>query len=256
MRRVVDARHVLMIVDQNYVDRADNHPNSGVAIENGWIQDVFPNKPATWLSVLLKDNSDDALPKWLSDHKPKGHWFNADLESNWFPGADQIEELWRWVEDLPSYRGNATPIATLRKRAARLERIDAERDPANWRSPALAGEVHFNYAKAPGNAYWMGYGNFEFALEATAGGPGSIYVYADKVKAIGLIRSPAVSPDELESHLTPGRSIMASQGRSVVLMNENGVLCHVEITRVQGEVIRPAYVEPSVDFRYEIMTAT
>ncbi|MFZ2172809.1 MAG: toll/interleukin-1 receptor domain-containing protein, partial [Rhodococcus sp. (in: high G+C Gram-positive bacteria)] len=82
MHRVVEARRVLLIVDENYVKRADNHAASGVAIENEWISEAYSAQPPTWLSVLFKDNPDCALPKWLTEFKPKGHWFNADVATN------------------------------------------------------------------------------------------------------------------------------------------------------------------------------
>lgn len=62
MQRAVDARHVLMVVDENYVDRADSAPGSGVAIENGWISSVYNERPQNWLSVMFKDNPRLELP--------------------------------------------------------------------------------------------------------------------------------------------------------------------------------------------------
>ena len=79
MRKVVDAKHVLLIVDENYVDRANTAPDSGVAIENRWIAEVFADRPSTWLSVLFKNNPSCRLPNWLADRNPKGHSFNYDL---------------------------------------------------------------------------------------------------------------------------------------------------------------------------------
>ena len=110
MREVTDASHVLLVVDENYVDRADNKPESGVGIETGWISGVFTNKPATWLSVVFVRNPERKLPSWLVDHNPKGFDFNATVEKNQFPGAAQIDELWRWIEGLPADKANSVPL--------------------------------------------------------------------------------------------------------------------------------------------------
>lgn len=56
MQEVTDASHVLLVVDENYVERADNAPTSGVGIETEWISSVFESKPNTWLSVLFVKN--------------------------------------------------------------------------------------------------------------------------------------------------------------------------------------------------------
>lgn len=37
MHRVSDSKRVLLVVDQNYVDRANNMPEPGVGKENRWI---------------------------------------------------------------------------------------------------------------------------------------------------------------------------------------------------------------------------
>lgn len=54
MRRAIDCRHVLVVADENYVDRAENMPKSGVGIETKWFSSVYEQKPPTWLSVLYK----------------------------------------------------------------------------------------------------------------------------------------------------------------------------------------------------------
>jgi hypothetical protein len=146
MRKVVDAKHVLLIVDENYVDRANTNPHSGVAAENRWFSEVFADRPSEWFSVLFKDNPSRRLPNWLADRDPKGHSFNYDpSRPNDFAGSEQVEDLWRWIEGLSANRDHATPIATLRERAARLERQELKADPARWRNPQLQGEFCFTY---------------------------------------------------------------------------------------------------------------
>lgn len=93
MREAIDAAHVLLIVDENYVARADEMPDSGVGIENRWFQESYAAKPDEWLSVLFVRNPNHRLPRWLSDLNPKGFDFNARVETSDFPGSEQVNEL-------------------------------------------------------------------------------------------------------------------------------------------------------------------
>ncbi len=96
MRKVADVQHVLLIVDENYVDRANTEPDSGVAAENRWIDEVFTDRPTTWLCVLFKDNPSYRVPDWLKEHNPKGISFNYDpSHPNDFADSEQVEDLWR-----------------------------------------------------------------------------------------------------------------------------------------------------------------
>lgn len=254
MRKVTDAKHVLLIVDENYVDRANTAPDSGVAIENRWIAEVFADRPSTCLSVLFKDNPSCRLPNWLADRKPKGHSFNYDSSRpNDFAGSEQVEDLWRWIEGLPANRDHATPIATLRERAARLERQELKTDPARCRSPQLQGQIRFMYQDAPGNTFRWGCEDSEFALDVSECGDDSIYVYDDPIKAVGVVRGADTSITALESHLSPGRSVVAKVGDTVVLMNEDGRLALVEITGVQREETGTPYVAPYVEFTWRVV---
>lgn len=256
MRRVVDSRHVLLIVDENYVYRADNLPNSGVGVENSWLAEVHGDRPATWLTVLFKDNPSHMLPQWLSQHRPRGHSFNANPSVDDFPGSEQIEELWRWVEDLPANRNSATSIATLRERAARLERHALHSDPTRWRSPSLTGEVRFFYEDVPSKTYRWGYGEFEFALHVSQHGSNSVYVYRDPISAVGVIRPDHAPESDLASHLSPGRTVVAKVGETAVLMNAHGAMSLVEIVGVQRQISGPPHVASYLDFRYEVVVNT
>ncbi len=124
MQEVTEATHVLLIVDENYVDRANNKPESGVGIETEWISSVFNDKPATWLSVVFVRNPARMLPNWIKSRNPKGFDFNSTPEINSFPGSLQIDEIWRWVEGLSADKTNAVSLSVVRKRAARIERIE------------------------------------------------------------------------------------------------------------------------------------
>lgn len=257
MRRVVDARHVLIIADENYVERANDLPSSGVGVENRWLSEVHGSRPTTWLSVLFKDNPEFKMPDWLSGHQPKGHSFNCESSiSSAFPGSEQVEELWRWIEDLPANRDNATPIATLRERSARLERQSLRCDPTNWRSPALEGEVHFTFADASSTTFHWGLGEFEFAFMVTGCGSDSVYVYRDPIQAVGIVRGPEVAETDLSYHLSPARSVVAHVGQKVVLMNGHGALSVVDILAVQREESGPPYVAPYVDFRWRVVQSS
>lgn len=252
MRQVTEATHVLLIVDENYVDRADNMPESGVGIETKWMSEVFMSKPHAWLSVVFVRNPTRLLPNWLKDHDPKGFDFNSFPEKNEFPGSLQIEEIWRWVEGLPASKANAVPLSLIRKRAARVERIDARRDPALYTNPALNERVTFRYRDHA--HYTIGYGEFEFKVAFSGRSHDSIYVYTDGgLKAIGLIADPNFDPLAVASFLTPGRTVEPLVGQKVVLLNAHGVLCIIAIEGVQHEVNTKEYVPGHVTFTYEVL---
>lgn len=254
MREVTEATHVLLIVDENYVDRADNQPNSGVGIETAWIRSVYDDKPSTWLSVVLVRNPNRKRPTWLAGHNPKSFNFNANTDKNEFPGAEQINEIWRWVEGLPASKANAVPLSEVRKRAARIERIDAKRDPANYVNPRLKGNIKFNYRDY--RDYTIGHGEYEFKVNFSGRGSNSIYVYLDSgLKAIGLITVDKYDPLTLDSFLTPGRTVEPTVGQSVVLMNQNGALCVIDIEDVQDEINSTDYIPPQVIFSYTVLEA-
>jgi hypothetical protein len=252
MQEVTNANHVLLILDENYVDRADNKPESGVGIETKWISSVYNDKPANWLSIVFVRNPERKIPHWLIDHNPKGFNFNSNPEENNFPGAAQIDEIWRWIEGLPVDKINAVPLVEVRKRATRVERIDTQRDPANYASPALKGNVTFRHGDH--RDFTVGYGEYEFKINFSGRGSDSVYVYTDSgLKAVGVIRTPVYDPLTVESFLTPARTAEPVVGQSVVLMNSYGALCVITIDEVQREVNTSKYIPEHVKFSYEIL---
>ena len=253
MRRAVDCSHVLLIVDENYVRRADTRPDSGVGIENKWFREAHAGKPKTWLSVLFKDNPNCALPAWLEPHMPRGHSFNAYPSSGNFPGSEQVEELWRWIEDLPANRDHAATVATLRARGKRLETIERARDTNSWANPASEGEVHFAYDRAPGRIFTVGLGEYGFKFCVSGCGAQSVYVLNDYLDAVGPNRAGATIHDDLADQLTPGRSVVASVGHQVILQNEHGTLCLIDLLEVHRERTEPDYTPASIQFRYRIL---
>lgn len=253
MQEVTSAAHVLLIVDENYVLRADTIPDSGVGIENRWISDVFESKPTGWLSVVFVRNPSLEVPAWLSNHSPKGFNFNSTPEKNRFPGSVQIDEIWRWVEGLPASKGHASALSDVRKRAARIERIDAQRDPANYANPSLKGRVTFRYNDH--SHFKVGNGEYEFKIKFSAHSHNSVYVYTDSnLKSVGLITSSNWDPLSVETFLTFGHHVKPRVGQSVVCMNNDGGLCVLVIEEVQPEVNAQAYVPPHVTFSYEVLT--
>ena len=254
MRRVVDADHVLMIADDNYVERADYCPGSGVGVENHWLREAHPSRPETWLSILFKDNPSHATPSWLEEHKPKGFSFNHDpAKQDGFPGSEQVDELWRWLEGLPANKDAATPISVLRERSARLERHELRSDPSHWRSPALEGSERFMFQDAPSGTFRWGHGETESGFRVSGCSPDSIYVLRDPGKGVGVVRDEGISDKALESQLTAGRCVVANTGQRVVLMNQHGVLSLVEILAVQQEINGESYVAPYVDIRWRVV---
>ncbi|UOX92185.1 hypothetical protein MUY14_16720 [Amycolatopsis sp. FBCC-B4732] len=182
--------------------------------------------------MLFKGNSGKQLPAWLADKEPKGFPFNRDEpDVDDFPGSEQVEDLWRWVGGLPVNRDSETPIATLRERAARLEKQALKGEPSQYRSPALRGQTRFRFADAPEPVFRWGLGIAEFAFEVSQCGADS----------------------DLEQHLTPGRTVVARVGQIVVLMNEHGRLAVVEILDVQHEQTQGPYVAPHVTFSWRVV---
>lgn len=251
MREVIDSAHVLLIADENYVERANTKPESGVGIETKWISGAFSEKPPTWLSVVFVGNSEHKLPDWLIEHNPKGFDFNFRPISNNFPGSAQIEEIWRWIQGLPADKSHAVPLSLLRERAARLERVDASRDPGLYANPALSGSVAFRHSEY--FHYTVGYGQFEFKVSFSSCSRNSVYVYAGDLKAVGLITSESVDPLTVASFITPGRAVVPSLGQRVVLLNHQGIMCIIRIDGVQQEVNSQEYVPAGVTFTYEIL---
>lgn len=252
MREVTNAKHVLLIVDENYVRRADTLPDSGVGIETKWISGVSEYRPANWLSVVFVRNPGRRLPAWLRDHNPKGFDLNANPHDGEFPGAVQINEIWRWIEGLPTNNPNAVSLAEVRRRAARIERIEAQRDPGNYASPAIRGRVTFRYRDH--RHYTIGHDEYEFKVQFSGHSIGSITVYTDSgLKALGLITDRDYDLKAVEKYLTPGRTAHPIVGQSVVLMNSHGALSVLRIDEVQREINEDQYVPEHVTFSYEIL---
>lgn len=253
MREITHADRVLLIADENYIDRADHHPGSGVAIENQWIRNVYLQKPLSWLSVLFVNNPCCTVPAWLAEHKPKGFDFNAPPGRNDFPGTEQLDALWRWVEGLPADKAHALSPAVLRERMARIERIDVMRDPANYANPALNGRVTFRHEEHPD--YTVGHGEYAFRIRFSDSGDDSVFVYRDSdLKAVGLITAASVDPRTVDTVLGPARSVTPAKGQHVVLLNAIGALCVITIDNVQRKVNAAAYLPSEVTFRYAILT--
>lgn len=254
MQEVTNVAHVLLVVDENYVLRADTMPESGVGIETRWISGVYGSKPASWLSLVYVRNPSLKIPAWLSKNSPKGFDFNSTPEKSIFPGSVQIDQIWRWIEGLPASNVNVTSLSEVRKRAARIERIDAQRDSANYANPALKGRVTFRYKDH--RHFKVGNGEYEFKIKFTGRSNNGVYIYIDSgLKAVGLITSPNYDPRSASSFLTPGRNVAPIVGQSVVCMNSNGALCILAIEEVQPEISARAYTHPHVTFSYEVLTA-
>ncbi|MEQ9917147.1 TIR domain-containing protein [Pectobacterium aroidearum] len=252
MQEVTETAHVLLIVDENYVERANNKPDSGVGIETRWISEAFIRKSATWLSVIFVRNPEHKLPNWLNEHNPKGFDFNSYPDKNEFPGAIQIDAIWRWVEGLPADKNHAIPLSVLRKRAARIERIDTLRDPAHYTNPALKGRETFRYKDHA--HYTVGNGEYQFKIAFSAHSLNSVYLYTDGgLKAVGLVTTQNFDPLTAESFLTPGRFVTPNVGQKAVLLNHDGALCVITIDEVQRETNDKGYVPEHVTFSYEVL---
>ncbi|EMH1503862.1 toll/interleukin-1 receptor domain-containing protein [Proteus mirabilis] len=252
MRDVIDTSHVLLIVDENYVNRANTKPESGVGIETKWVSEAFNSKPKSWLSVIFVGNPERKLPDWLNGYNPKGFDFNSAPNKNEFAGSIQLDSVWRWIEGLPADKSNATPLSVLCKRTARLERVDLLRDSAHYSNPSLHGSVTFRYREH--SFYKVGNGEYEFKIKFSGCDQDSVHVYTDGgLKAVGLITVPDFDLDTVDSFLTPGRTISPKVGQKAILLNDNGVLCIITINEVQREVNTRDYIPEHVTFSYEIL---
>lgn len=203
MRKIREARHVLMIVDDGYINRADNMPESGVARENREIQSVIDSTPKDWLAPLFIRIDELRLPKWLEGRNPKGFDFRYSPKDNDFPGSEQIEDLWRWLVDLPANKAHAMSPAIIRERMYRVERIEVLRDPAHWHIPdASRANVVFDYGNTEDGTITLGVGAHEFKFTVGGGDKESVYVYRDRLHAVGLISKAinveALSPKQAE----------------------------------------------------------
>lgn len=253
MREVTEADRVLLVADENYVNRADHLPESGVGIENQWIRSVYQEKPVAWLSALFVNNPHHQLPAWLSDQSPKGFDFNANPDPNDDRGPEQMDALWRWIEGLPADKAHALSPAMLLERVARIERINAMRDPANYANPALKGRVTFRHRDHEN--YTVGHGEFGFKIKFTDHSDNGVFVYKDGLEAVGLITASGFDPRTVDVFLRPGRTVQPIEGQSVVLLSATGALCVITIEKVQREVNEAQYIPSEVTFRYEILTA-
>ncbi|QHM95285.1 toll/interleukin-1 receptor domain-containing protein [Kosakonia sacchari] len=252
MREVTDAAHVILIVDENYVSRANNLPDSGVGIETKWISDAFNDKPATWLSVMFVQNPERKLPDWLVEHKPKGFDFNYCSHRGDFPGAVQIEAVWRWIEGLPADKKHAIQTSTLRERAARLEYISNLRDPANYVSPELNGHVTFYYDDNP--YYTVGYGEYHFDIMFGEANIEIIRIYKDYgLEAAWLLPEQYSDPLDYKPLINPARTVELKVREKAVVMNSAGILCVITIEQIQPQVMGKEFHRKYVKFSYEIL---
>jgi hypothetical protein len=255
MKEVTNSQHVLLVMDENYVDRANNKPESGVGIETEWIKSVFDKKSDKWLSVVFVKNPNRKLPAWLEAQNPKGFDFNSAPERDEFPGSVQIDEVWRWIEGLPADKSNAVPLSELRKRSSRIEKIIYQKDPSNFCNPALSGSVTFQHGN--NKDFTVGHSEYKFSINFSGRSHDSVYVYTDsELNAVGLIKTEKYERSSVESFLTPARAAEPIVGQSVVLMNSHGVLCIIKIDEVQREVNTGGveYIPGHVTFSYEILS--
>ncbi|MCH9277004.1 toll/interleukin-1 receptor domain-containing protein [Bifidobacterium amazonense] len=119
MNAAFNARHVLMVLDYNYIQKANALTwKSGVLKENEIVQRVFESHPADWLACIVIDNPRFQFPSWLVSHNPKSFDFNdQDVFSD-----KKIEDLWRWIAGFPADKTNAVSPSVIRERLERVEK--------------------------------------------------------------------------------------------------------------------------------------
>ena len=257
MREIEDAKRVLMIVDEGYVERADNYPDSVVVRETKTIQDVVDDRPNNWLSVLFVRNEKRLLPKWMEGRDPKYFDFSYRDRDGSFPGSEQIDDLWRWLAGLPADKGRGISPATIRERMYRVERIDNLMEPGNWSCPELESKgVAMAYGDAPSETITLGYGDYEFKVRFGKRGGDSVYILNDYIKAVGMI--PDAAPNEdldanvVASYTRSCRCATPSVGQRVALLNNHGCACVLKVTGVTNESHDDEFVPSQVVFDYTI----
>lgn len=163
-----------------------------------------------------------------------------------------MDDLWRWIEGLPADKAHALPAAVLLDRMARVERIDALRDPANFANPALKDRDTFAYKDY--SHFTIGHGEYEFRLSFSTRGINDVYMYrGEELKALGIITTSNIDNETVETYLRQADHVEPVVGQSVVLMNLLGALCIIEIVGIEFERHSPIYSPASVTFIYEIL---
>lgn len=248
------ARHVLLIVDECYVERADEVPNSGVARENEIVRDSLREHSEGWLAALVVDNPEFLLPFWLKDLRPKCFNFNGYESVSCLDGLSaQIDELWRWIADLPLNSSTAISPELARVRAERIERIDGLRDPSSWASPGLSGSVKFDYSFAPQHSYTIGGAEYQTTFSVSPCSKQSVYFYSDYCHAVGISKSFNMGAREASDYIVPCRAVVLSVGDVGVAQNENGCLSLILLNAVAEEGFDGHYTPSSIEFDYKIL---
>lgn len=259
MRKIKDAKHVLMIADESYANRAEKVSNSGVATECRALREVIDSKPAGWLAPLLIRNPEKKLPEWVAERGIKYFDFRSDDASGNYPGSEQIIDLWRWLADLSPDQSFAEDPAVIRKRMVRVEKVKELRDPGRWTLPYLSYTgCRFEYNKAPNATMTLGYGEFEFKLSVSECNGNSVYIYCDHIEAVGIlpqgIDSSNMDADELYNFISPARAVTPTIGQTAVLLNREGCICTVQISDIVCEQSTGEYIPASITFDYHILT--
>lgn len=254
MREAGRARHVLLIVDEHYVERADVVSDSGVARENEIVRHALHEHDEGWLAALAVDNQKFLLPSWLKDMRPKCFNFNGYESTSCLDGmSEQINDLWRWIADLPLNSAAAISPELARIRAERIERIDLLRDPSSWASPGTSGSVKFEYSFAPHNSFTLGGAEYQTTFSVSACSQRAVYLYSDYCHAVGLAKSFNLSAREASGFIVPCRAITLSVGDIGVLQNRNGCLSLIHLRAVAEEAFDERYTPSSIEFDYKIL---
>ena len=250
MQSLSSAKHVLVVVDDNYLQRM-NKENSGVWKEFQEIRQALDDKPDGWLGIIAIDNPDFKLPSWAEPSMIKCFDCNIQEGAPLAPAASTLEDIWRWCADMPVDKSNAEPPALIARWAKRIEMINGMQDPAHWAYPYLEGEETFEYPLANGTCR-LGYDPYSFALQVSRCGADNIYVYSDPIKAVWLLPEGA-DDEDCDKYLRSDRAIVLEVGRSAILMNELGRLCKIDLLCVREENKTDPSKPASITFRYRIL---
>ena len=250
MRRATECRHVLLVIDENYVIRADTLPGSGVGVENSWVRGVYAQRPASWLSVLYKDNRERRLPAWMAGRNPKGHSFGSQPDSGAFPGSEQVEAS---VLD----RGPRRPQTMW------FVRRSSAPGREGWRRLTV-NATPTPGAPRPGGRRCLRVR--EVARQDLLAGLWRPGIPVPRVRARSVLDLRLSAPDPrgwrqqvsqfkpcLRWPAEPRKTIVGNVGDQIILQNTSGALCLVDLLAVNGEITKPKYVPASVRFRFEVL---
>lgn len=238
---------VLAVVSSAYRAKADD-ATGGVGYERKMITpSLMEDLHGHRVVPVLRNNTEGRLPRFLGAAR------YIDFRDD-----DVYEE--RYHELLQELHGiQATPKPPLGRNpfAAMSDEevpVALRHDPARYVTPALEGEVSFDYTNNDGR-YVIGAGDRSFTLRFSTSGHGSIYILNDPpdIKAVALAPGVALPEQVGDASAYDGSSRHRAirVGDAAILRNRNNYWAAVFVDEVLTRETSPTG-EPQITFRYYI----